>query len=675
MKSSILRSVTIFLLTVFLSVSYTNSSSMDRLWSLSSPDGSLQITIGLQESVPGCAKQQESLYYSVSRGGETVIDRSPLGIKTIEQDFVDQLIFISTKRRVIQEEYKMKLGKRSLRFVEGNELMLRFQNKGGAEVDLILRAHNDGVAFRYQLLGDDIATVTGENTGFAIPVHYTAFMAAYDIFGVAMGGSYEQPYIKVKVGQDTLSTGWAFPALFVDKETSTSLLLTEADLNGDYVGTRLRPRPEGNVYKIGFPLSREGNWVGAIHPTATLPILTPWRVIIIGDLSTLVESTLVDDLSQASVLDDLDWIRPGRSAWSWFSQGTGDLALQKEYVTFAAEMGWEYILIDDGWDQWPDAEIVMPQLVDEAAQKGVGVLLWYNSGGEHTLDQHTPRDRLVDPDIRKVEFDKLKKWGVAGIKVDFFWSDKQDRIQQYIGILRDAAERGLLVNFHGATIPRGWQRTYPNLMTHEAVKGAEFYNINVGGINIPIDPKPIDHVRYAFIRNIVGSMDYTPVVFSKAYKKTGVSFSHQLALSIIFESGLQHFADQADLDSSEGYRSVFNDYPFVRQFMKDVPSTWDDTRLLQGDPETHVVLARRKNEEWFIAGINGQQGREDIAINFDFLEEGNYNVEFIGTGAGGGTTFQQRITQSYSGDTLSFKLEPKDGFVIKVSPVEGVSEI
>jgi hypothetical protein len=255
--------------------------------------------------------------------------------------------------------------------------------------------------------------------------------------------------------------------------------------------------------------------------------------------------------------------------------------------------------------------------------------------------------------------DKIAGWGVAGIKVDFFNSDKQDRIIQYIGILEDAADFELLVNFHGATVSRGWQRTYPHLMTQEAVNGAEVYKFAA----VQGAPDATTNLRHVLLRNLVGSMDYTPVVFEAAYSTVGLPYAHSLALAVVFESGIQHFADRADSDTEVGYRAVFGAYPYVGDFMSTVPVTWDDTRLVRGSIDDHVILARRKGADWYLGGIHAVEASVEYNFNLDFLEPDTaYEMTLIEQGESQ-TSFVRSTMRVDAGDPLAIALPPNGGFV------------
>jgi hypothetical protein len=625
--------------------------------SVVSPSGDIRIALAVDA--------EGRMSYTVTKGGVTVIDASPLGLVSTTHDLTTGVTVGGSSRRAIDESYTMLVGKRRSREVTGNEITVPLQDANGARAELIMRAHDDGVAYRYRLLGEGSSQVQSEASGFAIPSEARALLRAYDsadALFIFTAGQYEQPAELVPVGTATAATGWAFPALFELEEGSLYVMVTEADLDRSYCGTRLHEMSEGGLYRIRFPDEREGKGIGEVLPSAELPFMTPWRVIAIGDLSAVVESSLVDDVTRSSVVEDTSWIEPGRAAWSWWSQGTGTPELQSEYVDFAGQYGWDYVLIDASWDQWDNAEQEVRQLVAQAEAVGVKLLLWYNSGGEHSTFRSTPFDKMVDPEIRREEMAKIASWGIAGIKVDFFQSDKQDRIDQYIGILEDAVDHRLLVNFHGATVPRGWQRTYPNLMTQEAINGAEYYKpeINLVGDRAPT---AILNVHNVLLRNVVGSMDYTPVVFEAALAEKQLPYAHSLALSVCFESGIQHFADRADSNNDAGYRAVFGAYPYVADFLSTAPVAWDDTRLIEADLDDHVILARRSGATWYLGGIHAAQDDREYSFALDFLEDGSsYELALIEQGDTP-SSFERRVESISAGDVLTITLPPNGGFV------------
>lgn len=626
---------------------------------LASPSGDVQVQVRTDA--------EGRLSYTLTRGDETVIEPSPLGLVATGHDLSAGVTMFSSSVRTVDESYTMPTGKHRERRVAGSEIRVPLRDANGARAELILRAHEDGAAFRYRLLGQGVSQVTSESTGFAIPSGARMLSRPYDggdaIFAPSAGG-YEMPPFIVPLGEEIDRTGFAFPTLFEMDGGVGYAMVSEADLDKSYCGTRLHETPDGGLYRIRFPDEREGRGVGRVLPEAMLPFSTPWRVIAAGDLATIVESTLVDDLSASAAIDDPSWIVPGRAAWSWFSQETGAPELQSEYIDFAGEYGWDYVLIDAKWDQWENAEQEVQNLVAEAEAVGVKLLLWYNSGGPHTVSPgETPLDRMLEP-VRRDEMDKISRWGIAGIKVDFFNSDKQDRIAQYIGILEDAADFELLVNFHGSTVPRGWQRTYPHLMTLEAVNGAENYKFaGVGNA-----PTAIVNVQHALLRNVVGSMDYTPVVFESALTNAGLPYAHSLALAVLFESGIQHFADRADSVQTAGYRAVFRAYPFVGDFLSTVPVAWDETRLVQGDIDSHVFLARRSGTNWYLAGIHATEQATEYTFALDFLNEGTYEISWIAQD-GPSDSLRLIAETAAAGDSVTVDIPANGGFVATLTPL------
>lgn len=621
---------------------------------VASPSGDVQIAVTTDD--------EGRLTYSVTRGGEIIVETSPMGLSSTTHDLTGGVAMSESSVRTIDESYTMRTGKHSERRVLGSEAIVPLEAADGARAELILRAHEDGVAFRYRLLGDGESEVTSESTGFAIPDGARVLTRAYDggdLVFVPTAGEYQQPPILLSLGEPIDRTGFAFPTAFELGGRGAYVLVSEADLDESYCGTRLNETPQGNLYQIRFPDEREGKGVGASLPKSQLPFATPWRVIVVGDLATIVESTLVDDISAPSTVEDPSWISPGRAAWSWFSQETGTPELQSEYIDFAAEYGWDYVLIDAKWDQWDDAEQQVRDLVAQAATAGVKLLLWYNSGGPHTPSPlETPLNKMIEPD-RRDEMEKIASWGIAGVKVDFFNSDKQDRINQYLGILRDAADFELLVNFHGSTVPRGWQRTYPHLLTQEAVNGAEVYKFAA----VQGAPDALTNVHHVLLRNTVGSMDYTPVVFEDALRTVGLPYAHSLALSVVFESGIQHFADRADSNADTGYRAVFDAYPYVGDFMSTVPVAWDDTLLVHGSIDGHVILARRKGDDWYLGGIHAMGSPIEYSFDLDFLDpETSYEMTLIEQGESQ-TSFERSSVTVEAGDPVSIRLPAKGGFV------------
>ncbi|MDD5813366.1 MAG: glycoside hydrolase family 97 catalytic domain-containing protein, partial [Bacteroidales bacterium] len=344
---------------------------------------------------------------------------------------------------------------------------------------------------------------------------------------------------------------------------------------------------------------------------------SPWRVIIVGKLEDVVASTLVTDVSEPCRIEDTSWIKPGSVSWIYwaYNHGSNDYQIIRQYVDMAVDMHWPYVLIDAEWDEMKNGGSI-EDAIRYALARGIKPLLWYNSSTAwlKAWGAPGPHERLNAPELREREFAWLEKMGVAGVKIDFFAGDKQETMEYCIDLLECAARHHLLVNFHGATIPRGWQRTYPNLMSVEAVYGAEWYNNNA-----TLTPKAAAHnATLPFTRNVIGPMDYTPCTFSDSQHPHITTHAHELALSVLFESPLLHWADKP-----ESYLAQPRD---VRDFMSALPTTWDETRLLGGYPGEWVVMARRSGSTWYVTGINGKDTAQTLSFDTSILPKGRYTL-------------------------------------------------
>jgi alpha-glucosidase len=575
----------------------------------------------------------------------TAILRINLGLSRSDQDFSKELKLLKTsKPLLITEQYSALHGKRTLCSNSANETVLYFENPGKAKLNLIIRAYNDGMAFRYEFPEKEgTYTVKDELTSYDIPSDTKRWMEKWNR---ANEGLYSV------MNDDNTQQGWCYPALFDAHDNTYWYLIHEADVDRNYCGSKLSNVIEKSQYKITFPDQRDGNGLGESQPTITLPWKSPWRVIIMGSLSDIVESTLVDDVSPPSIVKNTEWIKPGLVSWNYWSSnhGTKDYKIICDFADLAASMGWPYTLLDWEWDAMSNGGNLEDAL-KYIHSKGVKPLMWYNSGGPHTGVTSTPRDRMLTHENRVEEFTKLKKMGVAGVKIDFFESEKQDMIKYYLDILDDAAQFKMMVYFHGCIVPRGWTRTYPNLMTLEAVRGAEWYN------NGPdfTTTAPEHNTIIPFTRNVVGPMDYTPVTFTNSQYPHITSYGHELALSVVFESGLQHLADRP-----EGYYELSD---AARTFLKDVPNSWDDTKFLEGYPGKSIILARRKGDMWYIGGISAELRERTKTISFDFLPEGvTYKLTLIADG-NHDKDFNTQYMVVDKSSSLNVKLLRRGGFV------------
>jgi hypothetical protein len=634
-------------LALLVTTAATQARAADT-WTVSSPDGSL--IFELRRQADG------ALSYRLGLGAATLVEWSPLGITREDQAFATGLSLTGQSAKTeVDVSYTARHGKRRDVRHRASEVVFSFVNANGAKLDVVAHVSNDGAAFRYRFPESDAAAraVIGEGTAFTLPAGAQAWIAPRSPAG-KYTPAYEDLYIGAPAGTASpLAGGWDFPALFEIKGTGW-VLVTESGLDEHFAASHLAGEATGNAYRVRLPDPAEGQGVGKAEPSSTLPWTMPWRVVIAGrTLATLFESTLVDDLAPPSRIADTSWIVPGRASWSWWSDDDSprnERAL-KEFIDFGAEMGWEYSLIDANWNLMDPA--ALQRVLAHGRQKGVGMLLWYNSGGPHNVVTEQPRDRMHDPAVRRRELAMLRDWGVKGIKVDFWQSDKQDRIKQYLDVLKDAAEFQLMVDPHGCTLPRGWSRTWPNLMSMEAVQGAEQYKFN------PKYPEAAawHNTVLAFTRNVVGSMDYTPVTFSDSKFPHLTTFGHELALSVVFESGLQHPAD-----SVKAYRAL---PAAALDFLRAVPAAWDESKLLAGAPGSLVVVARRRGAEWYLAGISGTTTPQTLTVDLSGLGPGAHTLAIVTDGSGPRALTATSRTLA-AGEALTLDLLPRGGFVARV---------
>jgi alpha-glucosidase len=619
-------------------------------WTVNSPDNRTAITLSRSGS--------GQLLWRATRGSTPVVPDSPLGIRRVDQAFTDNLAFVSaTDVATIDERYMTPHGKRREHHVIGRERVVAFANARNGRVEIVLRAHNDGVAFRYRFpdfggTGGERATVVEELTGFRVPVGSAAWLQPQQEVH-RYGPAYEEFYEQVTAGaRAPRPDGWAYPALF-HLAAGPWILISESGFDGSYCGTHLAAAAAGGLYRVVFPDPKEGMGVGNVRPTSTIPWALPWRVVAIGDTAGgILESDLITDLSPPTRLKDTSWIEPGRASWSWWSESDSPkhAARLNAFTDLAAAMTWEYALVDANWNAMQTGTI--EEVVAHAREKNVGLLLWYNSGGPHNDVTEAPRDRMHTRETRRAEFAKIRGWGIKGVKVDFWHSDKQDRYQQYRDLLQDAADFQLLVNFHGSTIPRGWEREFPHLIGMEAVFGAEQYKFRE-----QFTTRAASHSTVLpFTRNVIGVMDYTPVTFTDHKFKRTTTNAHELAQSVVFTTGIQHFAD-----SVQAYESL---PPEPKQFLRQVPSAWDETRALSGEPGRSVVVARRDEKVWYVGGLNADAA-QIASVNLSFLPAGSFQMTLIRDGATD-RSFDSSTRTVTSKDVIDVAMRARGGFVMRI---------
>ena len=582
-----------------------------RAQSIASPDGRLTIQVK-GKGLTVCCEQQPVLDIP------TISDR-PLSLALVGQ---------------VTADYTMVTGKRLHCTNQANEY------RSGA---LTLRVYNDGIAFRY-------ADKTGE-TVYRIPEGTRRWMQQWcdsyeGFFPLTMTYKVEPvpSYSGISKSAEGWNNRWGYPALLEvrgeQKEVrdETFVLLTEANIERGQSASCLMN--EGELFRV---VPAEQNAEGTSDHT-------PWRVAIIGSLADVVESTLVTDVSEPSKIADTNWIQPGVASWIYwaYNHGSNDYDIICKYVDMAATLHLPYVLIDAEWDEMKNGKTI-EDAVAYAKGKSIRPLIWYNSSVGWVDGAPGPKFRLNKAEDREKEFAWCERIGVAGVKIDFFSGDNQRNMDYCQELLESAARHHLLVNFHGATIPRGWQRTWPNLMTTEGVYGAEWYN------NVPTFTSQAarHNATLPFTRNVIGPMDYTPCAFSDSQHPHITSHAHELALTVLFESGLQHLADRPE--------SLLSQPQQVQDFFGSLPTAWDETRLLSGYPGESVVLARRSGNTWYVAGINGTDQPQSLIFPTDFLKGAAQQMTLFADSEQGGWSIQ-----ALKEVPTKVACQPRGGFVIRI---------
>jgi len=577
---------------------------------IKSPNSKIMMKVRLTE--------EGEVLFALYKEGKTIFEESPLGIFTSVADFTTGLSILSSSRRAIDERYRMIGRKKAIYENHCNELVLKLGKKIHS-IYLIIRVYDDGVAYRYYIPGEGPITISFETGGFRM---------AKAALGWAMefNPNYEGFYLKRSYEELLNGKDYAMP-LLLNMEDNW-VLISEAGVYGHYCGSHLKGDGEKELLKVVFAPDQKNAVM------STRPFCSPWRMAIIGSLADIVESTLVENLSPDCELVDISWIKPGRSAWSWWSgDSTRDYEVQVKYVDFAERMGWEYYLCDAEWQaEW------LPQLVEYAKKKNIGIFVWY-----HYKEIETDEELCS-------KLSWLSRLGVKGVKVDFFDSDCQERIQIYDKVAKAAAKYQMMVVYHGATKPAGERRRWPHILTREGVLGAEYYKWSEG-------PTAEHNCTLPFTRNAVGPMDYTPVTYSQNRDQT--TYAHQTALAVVFESNIQHLADKP-----EAYESIGE----AIEFLKACPTTWDDTKLIEGYPGKFVTIARRQGDKWFIGAICGGGISREANIALDFLEEGRRYVVDIYRDGDEPTEIIWERKEANKGDVLRVELRKNGGCAIMCCP-------
>ena len=580
------------------------------------PDSHLKVNVALKQGKP---------VYSVTYKEKIMLEDSPLGVVTDIGDFSRNMNWIGQKTSRIDKTYTQNKIKKSEIHYQANELICTFANADKQEIDVVFRVSNNDIAFRYVIPRKEAGScvVEREATGFDFPAYTTTFLCPQSdamIGWMRTKPSYEEEY-RVDVPMNEPSRyghGYTFPCLFRIGCDGWALI-SETGVDSRYCGSRLSDAGEGGLYILDFPMPEENNGNGTVAPGLALPGTTPWRTITVGDnLKPIVETTVIWDVVEP-LYETVHDYRFGRGTWSWilWQDGSINYEDQVRYIDLAAAMGYEYVLIDNWWDRTIGRE-KMKSLADYAHRKGVDIFLWYSSSGYWNDIVQSPVNCMDNPIVRKREMRWLESLGVKGIKVDFFGGDKQETMRLYEAILSDADDCGLMVIFHGCTLPRGWERMYPNYVGSEAVLASE----NLIFQQYFCDEEAFNACLHPFIRNSVGCMEFGGCFLNKRLNRTNdggsirrTTDAFQLATTVLFQNPIQNFALAPNnlTDASQ----------ICLEFLKQVPVTWDETVFIDGYPGKYCILARRHGDKWYVAGVNAQKEPLKLKIQLPMFAKGN----------------------------------------------------
>jgi len=620
--------------------------------SVTSPNGDLSVNLVLKNG---------KIMYSVKYKSGIILEDSPLGFITNTGDFSNNMNFVISETASVDESYNQTRIKQSKVSYKANTLKCSFTNAKDQKIAVLFQVSNNNIAFRYELpsWGDTKACVImEEKTGFKFPSSTTTFLSPMmkSMTGFARTApSYESGYeADAPLNKNTSSYGYVFPGLF-NLGNKAWALLSETGVSSLYPGSHLSAYKEG-LFTVEYPNADQNNGFGSSGAQISLPGTTPWRTITVGEtLKPIVETTIPFDVVKPLYNPSQDY-KMGRGTWSWivWQDNSMNYDDQVKYIDLAAAMNYEYILIDAWWDERIGYER-MKELIQYAKSKNVEVFLWYNSNGSANDAFMTPLNKMNTSVARKAEMKWLKEAGVKGLKVDFFGGDKQETMRLYEDILSDANDYGLMIIFHGATVPRGWEKMYPNYVGSEAVLASEMliFSQDVR------DKEAYFASLHPFIRNAVGSMEFGGVLLNKFLNKGNekgqqrmTTDAFQLATAVLFQNPVQMFALTPN---------NLKDVPaFELEFMKNVPTTWDETVFIDGYPGKYSVIARRHGEKWYIAGVNAEKAAKKLKLNLPMLSGKNCKIY---NDKNDKQTYMSDIKISKNGE-LSITIQSNGGFVV-----------
>ena len=586
--------------------------------SFTSPDGKVQVIVNDNAGKPT---------YSVNYDGVQFILPSPLGLNTSMGEYVSGMTLLPEKEapKLIEEQYSVKTIKQSQVDYKATEAVFTFAKEDRPVFDVIFRVSDRDVAFRYMMYphrDTRSAVIFSEATGFQLSSSATSFLCPQVKPGGGFAGtypSYETSYtLDEPVGKNGWGEGYTFPCLFKNEDKGW-ILISETGVSSAYCASRLLGH-EGGLYTIGFPQEGENNGNGSAFAGIPLPGYTAWRTITLGTtLAPIMETTVPFDVVEPLYEASKEYVY-GAGSWSWIigMDGSTVYDVQKKYIDFTAEMGYQTVLIDALWDTQIGREKIA-DLAAYAKSKGVAIFLWYNSNGYWNNAPQSPKGIMDNTIIRRREMAWMQSIGIRGIKVDFFGGDKQETIKLYEDIMADANDYGILCVFHGCTLPRGWERMYPNYASSEAVLASENLNFSQGAC----DNEAFNATIHPFIRNTVGSMDFGGSALNKYYNARNAPRGSQrrtsevfaLATAVMFQSPVQHFALAPN---------NLTDAPaWAIDFMKNVPTLWDEVKYIDGYPGKYVIMARRHGDTWYVVGINAEKETLKVEVELPMFAQGD----------------------------------------------------
>lgn len=620
---------------------------------ISSPDGKLKLNV---------FSENGKALYNVTFQGKTMLDKSPLGLVTNESDFSKNLKFIDSKKNKVSKNYTNEKIKKSQVSYTANTLTVNFTNADNFNIRIEFQVSDNNVAFRYEIqpMKDRLsAVVQSEITGYRFPSQTTTFLSPMmkPMTGFARTApSYESGYKADAELGTKADYGYVFPGLFHIGNDGW-ILLSETGVNSLYCASHLDTTSEKNLYQVAYPNMAENNGFGSTGAAISLPGKTPWRTITIGNsLKPIVETTIPFDVVEP-MYEPSQKYTFGKSTWSWilWQDNSMNYEDQSLFIDLASKLGYEYILIDALWDKNIGKER-MKDLIQYAKSKNVGILLWYNSNGAANDAPMGPRNKMSSSIERKKEMKWLKDIGVKGLKVDFFGGDKQETMRLYEDILSDANDFGLKIIFHGATLPRGWEVMYPNYAGSEAVLASEmlYFSEDVR------KQEAFFATLHPFIRNTVGSMEFGGTFPNKYLTKSNkdknkryTTDGFQLATAVLFQNPVQMFGIMPN---------NLTDAPkFQLDFMKEVPTLWDETVFIDGYPGKYSVIARRHQNQWFVAGINAEKTVKKLKINLPIFVA--KTVKLINDDAQGNSS-EKEVKVNAKGE-FNVEIQPNGGFVLR----------